>query len=184
MARPKNAGDGRAGKTDGKTAGDGLAKRGRTSAPADPPAVKEGSTSPRGRKAADGAVAKSGVAKPAKAPARRAPAPDGPDLAADLRAFAVARPEGWNHDDWLAFLAHLAGRGHDTSDADGIGLRLERERLGVMLEGVQGMGPRRVQTLVDRYDTLYSIRAAGVDELAALPGMNRPLAEKVRQSLA
>jgi excinuclease UvrABC nuclease subunit len=48
---------------------------------------------------------------------------------------------------------------------------------------VQGMGPRRVDAVVQRYDTLWSARRADVDEIATLPGMNRSLAEKVRQAM-
>lgn len=156
-------------------------------APADPPAVKAASLSPRARKAA---AAKPATKKPAKAPAKKGAKggfvykPKGPDLRADLRAFVQARPSGWGHDDWITFLDHLRERGHDTSDAEAIGLALERERLAATLERVQGMGPRRVQAVVERYDTLYSACRADVDELAALPGMNRSLAEKVRQALA
>jgi hypothetical protein len=185
MAKPKDAGDGKAKGAAGaakKAAKEGVARRNGAPAPADPPAVKEGSTSPRARKAAE---AKGAAARARPAPARRASlgaTTSGPDLRADLRSYASARPEGWNHDDWLSFLAHLSERGHDTSDAESIGRQLERERLGVMLERIAGMGPRRVQTLVERYDTLYSARRADVDELAALPGMNRALAEKVRQA--
>jgi hypothetical protein len=130
------------------------------------------------------------AAKVAAKPKRKPPEtgtfvhhPKGPDLRADLRAFITARPAGWGHDDWVAFLDHLRERGHDTSDEDGLGLALERERLAAALENVQGMGPRRVETVVGRYDTLWSAREADVEELCRLPGMNRALAEKVRQAL-
>jgi hypothetical protein len=170
----------------------GVAEDARTAAPApaDPPEVKAQSTSPRARKAAAEKAA-AAAKKPAKAAPKGRGAketgfvhkPKGPDLREDLRAFVQARPGGWGHDDWVSFLDHLAGRGHDTSDPDAIGLLLERERLWALLEGVQGMGPRRVQTVVERFDPIWSAHHAGVDELAALPGMNRPLAEKVRQAL-
>jgi hypothetical protein len=163
-------------------------RSGRAPAPADPPPVKDASLSPRARKAAETKPA------PAKKPAARSPRPKhetgpfehrpkGPDLRADLRAFVTARPAGWGHEDWISFLDHLRERGHDTSDPDAIGLALERERLAATLGGVGGMGPRRVEAVVRRYDTLWSARRADVDELAALPGMNRSLAEKVRQAL-
>ena len=103
------------------------------------------------------------------------------NLRADLREFASARPEGWNHDDWVGFLDHLRGRGHDVSDSDEVGMSLERERLTVQLEQVPGMGPRRVEALVGRFHTLYSLRQADVDSVAEVPGMNRALAERVRQ---
>jgi excinuclease ABC subunit C len=83
----------------------------------------------------------------------------------------------------MGFLDHLSGRGHDVTDSDGVGMSLERERLTARLEQVPGMGPRRVEAIVDRYHTLYSLGHADVDELASLPGMNRALAERVRQQL-
>lgn len=154
-------------------------------APADPPAVKEASLSPRARKAAAENAKQPPKPAKAKTPAKRGfvRKPQGPDLQADLRAFVTARPAGWGHEDWLAFLDHLRERGHDTSDPDAIGRALERERLAAMLERVQGMGPRRVGAVVERYETAWSCAGADVDEIAALPGLNRSLAEKVRQAL-
>jgi hypothetical protein len=106
------------------------------------------------------------------------------NLRADLREFISARPRGWNHDQWIALLDDLRGRGHDVSDTSAVGMSLERERLAVHLEAIPGMGPRRVESLVGRYHTLYSLRQAGADELAELPGMNRALAERVHQQFA
>jgi hypothetical protein len=161
-------------------------------APADPPAVKAASLSPRARKAAAVKVVekKPEKKKPAKAKKWVQDEKGGfvykaaaPDLKADLREFVTARPGGWSHDDWLAFLDHLRERGHDTSDPEALGLALERERLASILERVPGMGPKRVSAVVDRYETVWSAARAQVDEIAALPGMNRALAEKVRQAL-
>lgn len=155
--------------------------------PADPPAVKAASLSPRARKAvAEKATEqKKQPAKPRKGETKRGfvRKPKGPDLQADLRAFIAARPAGWGHDDWLTFLDHLRERGHDTSDPEAIGRLLERERLAAMLERVQGMGPRRVGSVVERYETAWSCARADVDAIAALPGMNLALAEKVRQAV-
>jgi hypothetical protein len=106
------------------------------------------------------------------------------NLRADLREFVSARPKGWNHDQWLGLLDDLRGRGHDVSDASAIGMSLERERLAAQLEQIAGMGPRRVESLVDRYHTLYSLRQADAAELAELPGMNRALAERVHQQFS
>ncbi len=153
---------------------------------------------PSSRKAPGAGVA-SAAKTPAKAPAakkrageretyaetaaRRKKEKEVDQLQADLRAFAQARPSGWNHDDWVSFLSDLASRGHDVSDAERIGSRLEQERLAVVLGSVQGLGPKRVQSLVDRFHTLWSIRAAGTDELAGVAGMTRPLAERVAEDL-
>jgi hypothetical protein len=119
----------------------------------------------------------------AETAARRKKAKEVDQLQADLRAFAQARPGGWNHDDWVAFLADLGTRGHDVSDAETIGSRLEQERLAVVLGAVQGLGPKRVQSLVERFHTLWSIRHADAGEVAAVPGMTRPLAERVVEQL-
>lgn len=115
--------------------------------------------------------------------ARRKKEKEVDQLQADLRAFAQARPGGWSHDDWVSFLSDLATRGHDVSDAERIGSRLEQERLAVVLGSVQGLGPKRVQALVDRFHTLWSVRAAGADDLAGVSGMTRPLAERVAEEL-
>lgn len=174
----------------------GVAPDARTAAPspADPPQVKAQSVSPRARKAA--AEKAAAAKKPARGAAtakggkgakgastRFEHKPKGPDLREDLRAFVQAQPSGWGHEDWVAFLDHLGTRGHDTSDPEAVGLLLERERLAARLEGIAGMGPRRVQAVVERYDTIWSAHQAGVDEIATVSGMNRSLAEKVRQAL-
>ena len=132
--------------------------------------------------AAKKTVRKKTAARKSAAPRGRAGA-DVPDLRTDMREFASARPEGWDHSDWLSFLDHLKERGHDTSSPDDIGRQLERERLAVVLSGVRSLGPKRVEGLVGRFDTLWSMRRADVDEIAAVPGMNRSLAEKVRQAM-
>lgn len=103
-------------------------------------------------------------------------------LQADLRAFAIARPSGWNHEDWLGFLDSLRQKGHDLSAPQEIGSRLERERLGVVLSGIQGIGPKRVDALVNQFHTLYSARHASVEEFAGA-GLPRADAERVLREL-
>jgi hypothetical protein len=107
---------------------------------------------------------------------------DALNLKADLRAFAAGRPEGWGHDDWLAFLEHLAQRGHDTESAAEIGEALERERLAVVLEVVQGMGPRRVDSVVNRFGSVWHLSQASVEDVCSLPSMPRSLAERVLET--
>ena len=119
----------------------------------------------------------------AETAARRRKEKEVDQLAADLRSFAVARPAGWGHDDWLSFLAHLGEQGHDVSDAEGIGARLERERLGVVLSAVQGLGPKRVDALVERFHNLWTLRQASPGDVAAVAGMTRPLAERLAEDL-
>lgn len=103
----------------------------------------------------------------------------GPDLKKDLRAFADARPDGWGHDDWLRFLEDLGQRGHNINDRDAIGSMLERERLVLALEKVPGVGPRRVQTIADRYGYLWRLRETDADQLAREANVPRAVAERV-----
>lgn len=115
--------------------------------------------------------------------ARRRKEKEVDQLQSDLRAFAIAQPSGWNHEDWMAFLGHLKETGHDVSDHQTIGARLERERLAVALEAIEGLGPRRVQSLVDRFQTMWSMRRAEAADVATVAGMTRPLAERVAQHM-
>jgi excinuclease UvrABC nuclease subunit len=103
------------------------------------------------------------------------------DLRQDLREFATARPSGWSHEDWLEFLAYLRERGHDTSNADTIGLDLERERLAAVLAGVPGLGPRRMQAVLDRFGSVWNLGRARIDEIASVPTIHRGLAEQIAQ---
>ena len=157
----------------------------RAPAPADPPEVRH-------QPPAGGRPKKPAAAAPQPATgrgagresyqetrARRTREKETDTLRLDLRAFAQARPAGWGHDDWLSFLDVLKERGHDTSDTDAIGLQLERERLAVVLSEVQGLGPRRVESLVTRFDTVWSLRHASVDDVAAVQGIPRSLAERI-----
>jgi hypothetical protein len=165
-------------KGNGRSGGDGRPAAGGAAAAA---GVKgrAGATTKRPSGGSVGPVAAAGKG-PGGAP--KPAAASKPDLKADLRDFASGRPSGWNHDDWLGFLDHLQQRGHDTSDHEHVGRQLEQERLALALEGVDGLGPRRVQALVGRFGTLYSLRQAGVDELAQA-GLPRAQAEKVAQAI-
>lgn len=98
-----------------------------------------------------------------------------------LRAFIEAHPGGWHHQDWLEFLGELERDGFDVSDTDGIGWELERERLSWELrrKGVPGLGPKRIDAVVDRFGTLWSLRHAEVEELAQIKTIHGKLAEKV-----
>ncbi|HEX7241820.1 MAG TPA: hypothetical protein VF263_16180 [Longimicrobiaceae bacterium] len=103
-------------------------------------------------------------------------------LAADLRDF-VTRFREWGHSEWLGLLEELRGKGHDVADTQSVGMQLERERLASRLEGVEGMTAKRVQAVVGRYGTLYSLRQASTEELAGVSGMNFALAETVKQQV-
>ena len=57
-------------------------------------------------------------------------------------------------------------------------LRGKRNLVSV-LDHIVGVGPKRRQSLWMHFGTLDKIKAASVDELAAVPGMNRPSAEAI-----
>jgi excinuclease ABC subunit C len=62
--------------------------------------------------------------------------------------------------------------------------RLHRGRsLGSVLDEVPGIGPRRKRALLRKFGSLVAIKEASVEELAALPGMSRRLAERIKGNL-
>ncbi len=51
------------------------------------------------------------------------------------------------------------------------------------LDDVEGIGPKRRQALLKKFGSIQAIRKASVDELAAVPGMNRRAAEQLKEQL-
>lgn len=51
------------------------------------------------------------------------------------------------------------------------------------LDDVPGIGPKRKKALLKGFGSLKAIREASLEELAAVPGMNRELAERVKETL-
>jgi excinuclease ABC subunit C len=102
-----------------------------------------------------------------------------------LWAFVERHPEGWNHEEWLGLLAELAQSGTEVSDPAEVGLALEKTRLEWELarRSVKGLGPKRSEALADRFETLWSLRHASVDEVAQVPTITKSLAEKVVQAI-
>ena len=58
-----------------------------------------------------------------------------------------------------------------------------REALASELEEIPGIGPRRRQALLTAFGSLEGVRQATVEELAAVPGMTRPAAQAVKETL-
>ena len=102
-----------------------------------------------------------------------------------LRDFVDTHPDGWDHQSWLNLLASLKDAGVDVSNTEEIGLALERTRLAATLKGkkVQGLGPKRIQAVVDRFGTLWNLRHASAEEIAEIPTIHADLAGKVRDAL-
>jgi excinuclease ABC subunit C len=51
------------------------------------------------------------------------------------------------------------------------------------LDAVEGIGPKRRKALLKQFGTLEAIREASIEELAAVPGMNRRAAEELKAQL-
>lgn len=189
--------------TRGKGAKDGAAARAASGASADvdgaaggattrkPATKKAASRTPVAKRAAatGGAAGETsasgggGTTKRATVKRRASGAGGPPDtLREHLRQFARSRPDGWGHDDWIGLLDELRGHGHDVSDPEAVGMQLEREHLMHRLEDVDGLG-RKSGALADRFGTLYSLRHASVDDIAGVKGMDRQLAERIKERL-
>jgi excinuclease ABC subunit C len=52
-----------------------------------------------------------------------------------------------------------------------------------LLDDVPGIGPRRKKALLRAFGTLDAIRAASIEDLAAVPGMTRSSAQKLKEIL-
>ncbi len=61
--------------------------------------------------------------------------------------------------------------------------RARQEMVESVLQQIPGIGPVRRKRLLQHFPNLEALKAAGVDELAAVPGLNRQVAEKVQDWL-
>lgn len=142
--------------------------------------AKETAASPRASKAKTAAKSAGGAKQ--SSPAKQSK-PDSAGRTKELRSFIDQHPNGWEHRDWVDLLDRLRENGHDTSNQDEIGAELERERLTRSLNQLPGAGPRRVQALAEHFGTVWELRHASVDEIAAVPGVPRALAERVSETV-
>jgi hypothetical protein len=136
-----------------------------------------------GRSGRTGRASGSGTGSAGAARGRKSSAGDEAGMRKELRGFVSSHREGWNHDDWSQLLGRLQERGFDTSNSEEIGRRLEQERIAVHLEGVQGVGPARVKKLQEEFGTLWELRNADRDRIAAASGVKPEVADRIRQSL-
>jgi excinuclease ABC subunit C len=63
--------------------------------------------------------------------------------------------------------------------------RRARNKLGLTstLEAIPGVGPQRRKALLTTFGSMDKIRAASVDQLAAVPGMTRKVAQRIKEFL-
>ena len=80
----------------------------------------------------------------------------------------------------------LVQRIRDEAHRFAIGYHRRLRRKGGLastLEEIPGIGPKRRRSLLKRFASIEAIREATVEELAAVEGMNRPAAERVKEYL-
>lgn len=90
-------------------------------------------------------------------------------LQLELNQFVATHAEGWSHDEWVQLLDRLRSLGI-PADPDKVGPQLEKTRLAAVLRSKQvpGLGPRRIEALVDRFETLWSFRHASTDDIRSV----------------
>lgn len=84
--------------------------------------------------------------------------------------------------DLLLFLQRIRDETHRTA-VSFHRRRHRRSSLHSVLDEVPGIGPRRKQQLLSHYGSIEKIRAAPLEEMSGLPGMNRLAAQKVKEAL-
>ena len=104
-------------------------------------------------------------------------------LEAELQGFVAAHPEGWGHGEWAGLVESLREKGYDVSDEGAIGSAVEKARLAATLGQVKSVGPQRIKVIIDRYETVWSLRGAPVEELAAATKIPLAVAERIKQSV-
>ena len=64
--------------------------------------------------------------------------------------------------------------------------RTQRRKAGVasQLDAIQGIGPAKRKALLETFGDVNAIRAAPVEEIESVPGINRKLAERVKAEIA
>jgi hypothetical protein len=90
-------------------------------------------------------------------------------LQLELNQFVATHAEGWSHNEWLALLDRLRSLGIQA-DPEKVGAQLEKTRLAAVLRSKQvpGLGPRRIEALVDRFQTLWSVRHASTEDIRSV----------------
>ncbi len=62
-------------------------------------------------------------------------------------------------------------------------LKVRKKKAFTSALEVPGIGPKRRKALLQKFGSLQAIRQASVEELAAVPGMNKAAALKVKENV-
>ena len=82
----------------------------------------------------------------------------------------------------LHFIQHIRDEAHRFA-ITGHRARRDKKRSRSPLEGIDGVGPQRRRELLRRFGGLQELMKAGVDDIAAVPGISRTLAERIHAAL-
>ena len=95
-----------------------------------------------------------------------------------------ANPLNFGRDeDLLLFLQRIRDEAHRFAISFHRRRRKKRS-LQSALDTIPGVGKKRKATLLRHFKSVKNIRAAGIEEIRALPGFNRKAAESVNKALA
>jgi len=81
---------------------------------------------------------------------------------------------------------HLVQRIRDEAHRFAIGYHQKvrtKESMKSALDSISGIGPKRKKALLRKFGSVKVIREADVDDIAAVPGMTRALAERLKENL-
>jgi len=111
--------------------------------------------------------------------------------AGDIPTFALAKENEWLYREGSAAPIilpqgspglRLLQRVRDEAHRFGLGYHRQlrgRASVASVLEEAPGIGPKRRKALLQAFGSMAAIRAAGPEDLAAVPGMTRPAAEEL-----
>lgn len=81
---------------------------------------------------------------------------------------------------------HLVQRIRDEAHRFAIGYHHKvkaKETMSSALDSISGIGPSRKKALLRKFGSVKGIREAAIEDIAAVPGMTRPLAQRLKESL-
>ncbi len=82
----------------------------------------------------------------------------------------------------LRLIVHIRDEAHRFAISYHRRLR-SKSSVASILDSIPGIGPRRRRALLRQFGSLEGIKKASVDELASVPGMNRKVAETLKEML-